>query len=200
MTRSIGKPVVDFDFSVVSFVPSGGSKSFLDSHHYAGYGRAATVSYVAVLDDEVIGECKFASLVRQRVASSSGFRDSASLELDRFCVRPGYHKKNFSSFMMSACIRLVRRDFPGLEALISFADPRFGHSGGLYRASNWTFVGRTGKSYFYVDEDGVELNKKAVYSRARASGLKESDHVMRLGLRKVLTPRKLKFVYPLSKR
>lgn len=200
MTRSVGVKVVSFSFSDVSFSSSPGSKTFLESYHYAGFGRSATKSYAAVLDGEVIGEFKLASLVRQRVATSSGFPDSRSLELDRFCIKPGYHKKNFSSFMMAACIRLVRRDFPNLAALISFADPRFGHSGGLYRASNWTFVGRTSTSYHYVDEDGSEVNKKVVYVRAVSVGLKESEYVARLGLRKVKTPRKLKFVYPLADR
>ncbi len=197
MTRSVGIRVVPFNFSDVSFSVSSGDKCFLESNHYAGFGRSATKSYIAVLNGDVIGEFKLASLVRQRVALSAGFPDSRSLELDRFCVKPGYHKKNFSSFMMAACIKMVRLDFPDLVALISFADPRFGHSGGLYRASNWTFVRRTSTSYYYMDDDGAEVNKKTVYSRARASDLTEAEYAARLGLRKIKTPRKLKFVYPL---
>ena len=51
---------------------------------------------------------------------------------------------------------------PEIRKLVSFADPRFGHVGTIYQASNWVKVGMTSRSYYYEDADKREINKKKI--------------------------------------
>ena len=59
-------------------------ENFLNSFHYAQFGRSAKVIYGAYLGDELIAVCKFATPIRKEVATSMGYQPSEVLELDRF--------------------------------------------------------------------------------------------------------------------
>lgn len=197
----IGPPNYDFEFKNVNVkVIENNDKEirkFLDSNHYARFGRMASKIYAAYLDEELVAIVKYASPIRQDVGPSIGYKNSDILELDRFCIHPSRQKKNFASWIMSKSINLVKKDMVTLKALVSFADLRFGHHGGIYRASNWTQIGQTSKSYVYIDPDGNELNKKTLYQQAKVIGLKEKEYCEFLGLRKLTVPAKNKYVYKL---
>jgi hypothetical protein len=173
------------------------ARGFLERHHYAGYGRSARRSYVARSGEKELAYVKFAPPVRKEVATSLGWGVDEVLELDRFCIRPRWQYPNLGSRVMSLVIRAVRRDFPDVKVLVSFADPDHGHLGGLYRASNWRHAGRTSTSYVYVAPDGSERNKKGVYEEAVRLGVRESEHAAALGLVKRPTGAKERFVYDL---
>jgi hypothetical protein len=46
-------------------------------------------------------------------------------------------------------IRLLRDNSPNLRCVVSFADSREGHHGGIYQGGNWVYVGRTSSSIEY---------------------------------------------------
>jgi hypothetical protein len=91
----------------------------------------------------------------------------------------------------------VKTDLPHLKKLVSFADPRFGHFGTIYKASNWTLVGETSPSYYYFDSIGQEINKKTLYERAKRLCMSERQYADTFKYRKIKTPPKIKFVYDL---
>ncbi len=45
--------------------------------------------------------------------------------------------KNGESFFIGASIRYIKKRYPSVKLLIAFADPSQGHSGIVYKASNW---------------------------------------------------------------
>lgn len=190
---------VDFNFKNVSFCvgDTNGVRDFLEEHHYAGYGRAGNQVYMATLNGSVIGVIKFAPPIRQGIAKSIGVENKHLMELDRFCIHPANHKKNFASYFMSKILKLVKTDLPHLKKLVSFADPRFGHFGTIYKASNWTLVGETSPSYYYFDSIGQEINKKTLYERAKRLCMSERQYADTFKYRKIKTPPKIKFVYDL---
>ena len=94
-------------------------EEFLQSFHYAGFGRSAKVIYGAYLDDKLIAVCKFAGVVRKEVATSMGMKPSEVLELDRFCIHPEYQKKNFASWFISRCSKSIFDQFSKLQCLVS---------------------------------------------------------------------------------
>jgi len=190
--------VIDFSFDsiVISQVlHSPDVTEFLDKYHYAGFGRASKVIFVAKIQELVVAVIKFATPVRQGIAHTLDLNHGEVLELDRFCIDPSYHKKNFASYLMSRVIKKVSSAFPEIKCLVSFADPRFGHVGTIYKASNWEEVGQTTSSYVYVDKDGNEINKKSVYDKACNLKLKEREYVDKLGLTKIAIPAKIKYIY-----
>lgn len=192
--------LVDFSFADVTFVTLNDidiPRTFLDSYHYAGFGRGGTVTYGVFLASELIAVVKFAPPIRQGVANTLGVQSNELLELDRFCIHPSRHKKNFASFIMKRVIRQVKTDFPHVRKLVSFADPHAGHSGHIYKASNWTYDGKTSSSYYYEDRDGNAVNKKTLYQWAKKHGMKERECFEALGYARVSIPAKFKYHYSL---
>jgi hypothetical protein len=172
-------------------------QEFLTQHHYAGFGRSSSLVYGAWVEENLIGVAKFAPPVRQGIAKAVGLENGQVLELDRFCIHPMYHAKNFASFFMSKAIKWIAANKPQIVKLVSFADPRFGHVGTIYVASNWQRVGETARSYYYEDTKGYEVNKKTLYEFAKARNMQERQCAEALGYKKVHTPPKIKFVYDL---
>jgi GNAT superfamily N-acetyltransferase len=168
-------------------------EEFLQSFHYAGYGRSAKSVYGAFLGPELVAVCKFATPVRQEVATSIGLRQSEVLELDRFCIHPLYQKKNFASWLVSRCSRRAFDDHPQVRTLVSFADSTFGHTGVIYRAANWSFVHVVRPDYHYLGPGGFVIHKKTLWDHARKNGHSEADYVAANGYIKVFGKEKLKF-------
>ncbi len=190
--------LVEFQFSDV--VPSvddspKASVVFLQKHHYAGYGRAGSVHVVFHVGGELAAVAKFASAIRQEVATSAGLDYGRTLELDRFCVGPAFRKKNLPSFLLSSAVRCVQKVRPDVAGFVSFADPAQGHSGAIYKAANWKeVVGRIRSDYQYVGLDGKIVHKKTVFDQAKARLVSETVYAADLRLQKVSIPAKKKFV------
>jgi hypothetical protein len=75
--------------------------------------------------------------------------------------------KNGASFLVGRSIRLIRQGRRWTH-LVTFADESQGHAGGIYRATNWTYVGRTKPEARFVDGSGKQVARKATTSRTRA--------------------------------
>lgn len=58
---------------------------------------------------------------------------------------------NAESFFIGATIRYIKHNYGALERLISFADPKYGHRGTVYKASNWTQVEHSSKNLFVYE-------------------------------------------------
>ncbi len=190
----------DFEFDSVKFKileHEDGIRDFLNKFHYGGFGRNSSHVYLFKLNGEIVGVAKFAPPVRQGIAPRFKLNNDQVMELDRFCIHPSYHKKNFASYAMSKVIKLFKSDYPEVKKLVSFADPRFGHSGTIYQASNWTFDGKTTRSYFYENDSGQEINKKTLYGYAKKNNMKEAECASKLGYKKVHTPPKHRYFFDL---
>jgi very-short-patch-repair endonuclease/RimJ/RimL family protein N-acetyltransferase len=188
----------DFSFDSVrinQITPGKGAPfiSFLDSYHYARCGRYGKIIFGAYLGDELVAVCKFNSVVRQEIPSSLGLKCNQVLELDRFCIHPSFQKKNFASWFISRCTREVFKQ-PSIQCLVSYADSTFGHSGTIYKAANWTEVGKTKSSYHYMDGLGIPINKKRVYDIASKLLMKEAEYAEKHNLVKFMEQPKTKFV------
>jgi GNAT superfamily N-acetyltransferase/very-short-patch-repair endonuclease len=170
-------------------------EEFLQSFHYAGYGRSAKVVYGAFLDDILIGVCKFASPIRNEAATSMGFSQAHVLELDRFCLHPCYQKKNFASWLISRCTRMAFTNYSGVESIYGYADATFGHSGTIYRAANWRTVHTVRPDYYYVNQDGFVIHKKTLYDHAKRNGRSETEYAAEHGYLKVRGREKTKFAF-----
>lgn len=156
-------------------------------------------AYMAEKGSVVICVAKFCSQGRQGIAASVGLGASDILELDRFCIHNKHNEANLGSFLMSKFIKKVKKDYPQVKAIVSFADPAHGHHGGLYQASNWKLVGKTSSSYYYEAPDGGTIKKKAFYNflkkHTKPQGMSEAQIAREMGLQKVKTPPKWKYLY-----
>ena len=79
------------------------------------------------------------------------------LSLTRMVILPGV-PKNACSFLLSRSMRFIDRD--RWPCLVTYADEWQGHSGTIYKATNWTYVGMTKPQATWV-KDGRMISRKA---------------------------------------
>ena len=58
-------------------------------------------------------------------------------------------------------IKFLKKKCPELKLIVSFADPQYGHHGGIYQATNWLYVGDTAKGKEYWHK-GKRLHSRQV--------------------------------------
>lgn len=91
------------------------------------------------------------------------------LELIRLHIDDGYGK-NIESFVIGQSFEWLRQNDPRVKILISYADPEVGHTGRIYRATNWLYQG-CGISKLMPDysikltEDGPWIHSRSVGSK-----------------------------------
>jgi hypothetical protein len=88
------------------------------------------------------------------------------LALSRLAVAPG-EPQNAASILIGESVRRIRREGKW-KALVTFADESQGHTGTIYRATNWTYIGRTAPEPRWEDAAGRQVARKATRSRTKA--------------------------------
>jgi GNAT superfamily N-acetyltransferase len=183
-----------FSFSDIKYKISDNIEvdALFSAWHYAGPGRSGfDVGYY--LGDELIGAVRFASPSRQGIASSLGYTTGEVLELTRLCIKPSYQIRNFGSWLLSRAEACVKKFYPNIKCLVSFADLAYGHTGAIYKASNWTFVAEVPPNYVYISDTCERRHKKAIWTAAKRAGVTESEYAEQNRLVKVYGLGKFKF-------
>lgn len=158
----------------VRAVPAAEARPFVVEHHYAK-GASNTAVYTFGLFNlraplTLAGVTWWLPPTRVAAESVDRARWRQVLALSRMAVLPGA-PKNTCSFMLARSVRAIRRD-RRFVALVTYADESQGHSGAVYRASNWQYVGRTKPSPLWLDpRTGRQVAKQATKSRTVAEML-----------------------------
>ena len=71
------------------------------------------------------------------------------------------HKSEVTK-ILAICLKRLKELNPKLKAVISFADPKEGHKGGIYQAGNWVFTGTSSEVQEYFI-DGRWRHTRGVY-------------------------------------
>jgi hypothetical protein len=157
-----------------------GHRAFICSHHYSRSCPPGRYSFAAYHDGMLVGAALFRrpSLPKTRVAYG------VDLELSRLVLMDEAERNSESRFI-GFMLRWLKKN-TDTRAIISFADPRFGHVGVIYRASNWEYLGlERGHGTRRIVVDGEELHSKTAYDRWGASGA---------ALIQLLAPRKVEIL------
>lgn len=81
------------------------------------------------------------------------------LALHRLVVEPG-QPTNAASFLIGRSIRLIKAEGKW-EYLLTYADIGEGHTGAIYKATNWEYLGETAPEAQWVTPDGRHVSRKA---------------------------------------
>jgi hypothetical protein len=103
------------------------------------------------------------SHIRKAVRSTTG---KQVLELTRLWLSDNL-PKNSESKVISIALRILKRLKPSIKWIVSYADPKAGHSGIIYQATNWVYIGLTGKTEYYII-DGQRKHTKTLNDRVRS--------------------------------
>lgn len=144
-------------------------QDLVQRHHYARGGSNTAVychGLVRRSDPETpVGVTWW--LPPTRVAAESVSEDwTKVLSLTRMVIEPGV-PKNAATFLLGRSVRYIRQD-RRFHTLVTYADEWAGHTGGVYRAANWDYVGRTGPYVKWVSQDGRQVAAKATKNRTKA--------------------------------
>lgn len=168
------------------------ARAFVAEHHYSG-GCSNTCVYAHGLyrrgSAELLGVAMW--LPPTKVAAQSVNKDDwrRVLSLTRLAVRADV-PSNAATFLMARGIRLIRQD-GRFVSLVTYADEFMRHTGAIYRAANWTYVGEMAAQPRWEDADGRQVAKQATKTRTNAQ-------MKALGYRMVGTFKKHKFIMHLK--
>lgn len=142
---------------------------FVEEHHYAK-GASHTAVQVHGLyrvdQSELLGVAWWLPSTRVACESVDYVRWKEVLSLSRMVVAPGV-PKNACSFMLARAVRFIKQD-GRWSWLLTYADESQGHEGWVYRACNWTYVGRTAPTLRWVDIFGRQVAQQSTKTRTNA--------------------------------
>jgi len=163
---------------------------FFNLYHYLSKGRAG-LGIGAFLDNKLVAAINYTGITRLQTAARLNLEHKEILELQRLCIHPEYHKKNFASWFIAKSMKFIPKH---IKTLIAFSDIGAGHSGTVYKAAGWQEDGRTKPSYWYIDSNGTRYYKKSVWDQAKRLRMKEQDYANTNGLHKIKGLEVLRFI------
>lgn len=132
-------------------------------------------------------DCFVGVVIFSRGASSNllkpyGLRQTQGCELTRVALQE--HETPVSKIIALA-IRFLKNKSKYLRLIVSFADPTYGHHGGIYQAGNWIYVGDTSTGVEYWHK-GRRLHSRQVSEKGwniqqgkRRKTIKPSDCIIK---------------------
>lgn len=92
------------------------------------------------------------------------------------------------SQIVAITLSQLKKDNPALRAVISFADPKEGHVGGIYKAGNWLFTGASNSVVEYFIDGRWRHTRGAYHHPKRNASTPKRE-----------SPGKFRYVYPLDR-
>lgn len=111
-------------------------------------------------DGQFIGAVIFGRGATPQIGKPFGLTQTQVCELVRVALTA--HTTPVSR-ILAICIKHLRRRNPRLRLLVSYADPRAGHHGGIYQACGWTYIG-TSDPIKYCMAYGKKIHRRSANS------------------------------------
>ncbi len=144
-------------------------RALVAAHHYSK-GGSNTAVYMHGLynkhDGQLYGVARWLPPTRVACESVNKADWKRVLSLTRLAILPEV-PQNAATFLMGRSIRLIRKE-GRFVSLVTYADESQGHAGTIYKASNWTYIGRTGPYPRWLDKAGRQVAAKATVNRTKA--------------------------------
>jgi len=134
---------------LVAPVPIRDAREMIERHHYAGGAAITAVAThgLYALAGRLMGVAWWMPPIKS-AALATWPNWEAVLALSRLVILPEA-PVNSASFLLGRSIRLIRQD-PRWECLVTYADTWREHTGAIYRATNWEYLGLTAPSPVWV--------------------------------------------------
>ena len=159
----------------VEEVPRKSVVKFIEKHHYSHNVNGVQSLYHYGLFTEgnfgipkMIGAMMYAHPSMPATAAKyNPINPTKCLELRRlFCIDAT--PKNTESFFIGQTFKLLKRD-TDMEVIVSFADQHHGHTGVIYKATNFDYLGETSIGRILM-VDGKEMHSRSLNQLDRPYG------------------------------
>lgn len=174
---------------------------FICKYHYSKSVNGVKSKYCFALfyNEIIIGAAILAAPATPGVSQKYS-NGNELVEIRRLCCID-FTPKNTESYFIGQIMKWLKNN-TNIDIILSYADPYFGHSGVIYKATNFKKIGKTKKRkvYFYK---GKEYHEKALRTRYNGT-LKPYSAELRMAkqeglLQEKVRPGKHIFIYNLSK-
>lgn len=141
-------------------------RDFVETNHYSRSVNGVKISFCfrVEFEGQLVGGVIFGALSTtawKRFANS----EEKVLELRRL-VLLDEAGRNSESRVVGWCLRWLKRNAPKVQIVVSYADPAHGHSGTIYRASNFQHFGMSAADKGFRDpETGKVYHSRALRTK-----------------------------------
>ena len=138
------------------------AKYACENWHYSGCLPAGKLVKVGAWENgKFIGVVLFGRGANNRMASAYQLGQDEACELVRIALTK--HQSPVSRIAAQA-MRFLKRQSEGIRLIVSYADPRQGHHGGIYQAGNWVYQGKSQAQRGLII-NGVFTHKRSAHAK-----------------------------------
>ena len=156
----------------VLVMPMDAAKRFIREHHDARITPSTTkAAYALMVDGKLCGVAVWGYGVRPKHTIKKwfpGVKVTEYLELNRLCLLDEMPRNSESRFLSIVTAR-IKKEFPRVKVLLSWADGLRGKPGYVYQACSWLYGGFI-KSEFYTTGDGHVIHPRLLITRYGTRG------------------------------
>lgn len=141
-------------------------KEYVEKNHYSHNINGVKISYCfkICLNNKIVGGIIFGKISTKAWKRFSDSEEKVC-ELRRFVLDDNLGK-NSESRILGICLRWIKNNDKNIEIIVSYADPKYGHSGTIYKASNFKYLGLTKKDKGFLDpETGKIYHSRALRTK-----------------------------------
>jgi hypothetical protein len=155
----------------IESIDSHSARKIIARYHYSGKSTQNSQIHFGVFIDGILeGALQFGpSIDKRRMAQSLGCGFNETLELNRMAFGPML-PKNSESRALSICLRILRKRYPHLKVIISFADACQCGDGTIYRAAGFRLDQINRNKKLLRMPDGSIVADKTLNDRKIAGG------------------------------
>jgi hypothetical protein len=136
----------------------------VEEFHYAHRVPSIVAAVGMYVDDVLAGVCCYGIPANSNVQRACGEAwASGTIELSRLFIHD-WAGRNSESWLVAQSFRWLRDKWPSYRVLVSYADPGYGHIGGIYQATNWLYTG-TSAADWDLRVGGEVFHSKHMHNR-----------------------------------
>jgi hypothetical protein len=173
------------------------AKYAVEHWHYSASMPAPPLVRIGVWESEqYIGCVLFSRGAARHIGRPFDLEQTEIVELTRVALRQ--HSAPVSK-VLAIAVKMLRKQSPGLRLIVSYADPKEGHVGGIYQASGWAYLGEQTPTTEYIGPDGKRWHSRMISPTGRKKVYGEYRAVWRPDqCEAIRCPAKHKYVLPLD--
>lgn len=183
----------------IKVIDSASSRKIVERYHYSGKcTQNSQIHFGVFLNGKLEGALQFGpSIDKRRMAQNLGIGFNESLELNRMALSDNC-PKNSESRALGICLRMLKKNYPHLKIIISFADACQCGDGTIYRASGFKLHSYKINTSLLKMPNGDVVAKKSLDNKKDSSGKYLSSVAVKNGA-KPLNGYQMKYLYFLDK-
>lgn len=141
-------PSVEKSSLLLNWATIGASKYACENWHYSRILPTGKIVKIGVWEfGKFIGVVLFSRGASPHLGTKFKLKQTEICELTRVALSS--HATRVSR-IISIALKFLKTHCPGIKLVVSFADPEYGHSGGIYKAGNWIYSGASGETIEYL--------------------------------------------------